>query len=139
MAPNKNALERIEKLQTQLKHAREANKKLRTDRDFLLQKFNEKREEREEMIKEMKSLWAYRDKVQEELARKEQTILMMREEVARGDTYGPFDLEEAEAFLADIPYENWVYQAVQEPIRQAESQDTQTVRRAAATMGARPV
>lgn len=30
----------------------------------------------------------------------------MRTEIAKGDTYGPFDLEEAENFLDNIPYEN---------------------------------
>src|SRR5579875_1884572 len=29
----------------------------------------------------------------------------MRAEVAKGDTYGPYNIEEAEAFLDDIPYE----------------------------------
>ncbi len=29
----------------------------------------------------------------------------MRAEVANGDTYGPYNLEEAEAFLDSIPYE----------------------------------
>jgi antitoxin component of RelBE/YafQ-DinJ toxin-antitoxin module len=32
-------------------------------------------------------------------------IKEMREEIARGDTYGPFDIDEAEAFLDKIPYE----------------------------------
>jgi len=30
----------------------------------------------------------------------------MRREIAKGDTYGPFNLEEAETFLDSIPYEN---------------------------------
>lgn len=30
----------------------------------------------------------------------------MRAEVANGDTYGPYNLEEAEAFLDSIPYES---------------------------------
>ena len=30
----------------------------------------------------------------------------MRAEVANGDTYGPYNLEEAEAFLDNIPYES---------------------------------
>lgn len=29
----------------------------------------------------------------------------MRAEIALGDTYGPFDIDEAEAFLDNIPYE----------------------------------
>ena len=29
----------------------------------------------------------------------------MRAEIARGDTYGPFDIDEAEDFLDNIPYE----------------------------------
>lgn len=29
----------------------------------------------------------------------------MRAEIARGDTYGPFTIDEAEAFLDTIPYE----------------------------------
>lgn len=29
----------------------------------------------------------------------------MRAEIAQGDTYGPFDIDEAEAFLDSIPYE----------------------------------
>jgi antitoxin component of RelBE/YafQ-DinJ toxin-antitoxin module len=29
----------------------------------------------------------------------------MRADIAKGDTYGPFNIEEAEAFLDDIPYE----------------------------------
>jgi antitoxin component of RelBE/YafQ-DinJ toxin-antitoxin module len=29
----------------------------------------------------------------------------MRTEIAQGDTYGPFNIDEAEAFLDDIPYE----------------------------------
>jgi antitoxin component of RelBE/YafQ-DinJ toxin-antitoxin module len=29
----------------------------------------------------------------------------MREEIAGGDTYGPFNVNEAEAFLDNIPYE----------------------------------
>ncbi len=29
----------------------------------------------------------------------------MRAEITSGETYGPFNLEEAEAFLDDIPYE----------------------------------
>jgi len=29
----------------------------------------------------------------------------MRAEIARGDTYGPFDIDEAEAFLDSVPYE----------------------------------
>lgn len=29
----------------------------------------------------------------------------MRTEIANGDTYGPFNIEEAEAFLDNIPYE----------------------------------
>ncbi len=29
----------------------------------------------------------------------------MRSEVANGDTYGPFDIDEAETFLDNIPYE----------------------------------
>ena len=33
-------------------------------------------------------------------------IAEMRAEVARGDTYGPFTIEEAEAFLDSIPYES---------------------------------
>jgi hypothetical protein len=30
----------------------------------------------------------------------------MRLEIANGDTYGPFNIEEAEAFLDEIPYEH---------------------------------
>lgn len=30
----------------------------------------------------------------------------MRAEIAQGDTYGPFNIDEAEAFLDDIPYES---------------------------------
>lgn len=30
----------------------------------------------------------------------------MQAEIAKGDTYGPFDIDEAEAFLAGIPYES---------------------------------
>jgi len=30
----------------------------------------------------------------------------MRTDIANGDTYGPFNIEEAEAFLDDIPYES---------------------------------
>src|SRR5260370_40257735 len=29
----------------------------------------------------------------------------MRAEIARDDTYGPFDIDEAEAFLDNVPYE----------------------------------
>jgi antitoxin component of RelBE/YafQ-DinJ toxin-antitoxin module len=29
----------------------------------------------------------------------------MRTEIAQGNTYGPFNIDEAEAFLDDIPYE----------------------------------
>lgn len=29
----------------------------------------------------------------------------MRADIASGNTYGPFDIDEAEAFLGDIPYE----------------------------------
>lgn len=29
----------------------------------------------------------------------------MRAEIVNGDTYGPFNIDEAEAFLDDIPYE----------------------------------
>jgi antitoxin component of RelBE/YafQ-DinJ toxin-antitoxin module len=29
----------------------------------------------------------------------------MREEISNGNTYGPFDIEEAEKFLDEIPYE----------------------------------
>ena len=30
----------------------------------------------------------------------------MRAEISQGDTYGPFDISEAEAFLDSIPYES---------------------------------
>jgi hypothetical protein len=30
----------------------------------------------------------------------------MRTEIANGDTYGPFSIDEAEAFLDDIPHES---------------------------------
>jgi antitoxin component of RelBE/YafQ-DinJ toxin-antitoxin module len=33
-------------------------------------------------------------------------IQEMRAEIANGDTYGPFDIDEAEAFLDEIPYES---------------------------------
>ena len=35
----------------------------------------------------------------------EKIIQEMRAEIAASDTYGPFDIDEAEAFLDDIPYE----------------------------------
>ena len=34
-----------------------------------------------------------------------QIIEEMRAEIARGDTYGPFSIDEAEAFLDEIPHE----------------------------------
>ena len=42
-----------------------------------------------------------------------QIIDEMRTEIANGDTYGPFTIEQAEAFLDKIPYEpaskNWLH------------------------------
>ena len=40
----------------------------------------------------------------------------MRTEIANGETYGPFTIEQAEAFLDDIPNEsankNWLYKKI---------------------------
>jgi antitoxin component of RelBE/YafQ-DinJ toxin-antitoxin module len=38
-------------------------------------------------------------------ARMAKIIDEMRSEIANGDTYGPFDIDEAEAFLDAIPYD----------------------------------
>ena len=67
----------------QIKHLRAANKKLREDRDFLLGKFNEKRTEREEMLAELRALKLQNADLQKSMAQKEQTILLMRQEVNR--------------------------------------------------------
>lgn len=50
----------------------------------------------------------------------EKIIKEMRGEIARGETYGPYTIEESEAFLDSIPFkhEDWIFQDIQEAIFQ---------------------